>query len=133
MKSSIYLYILLVTMFSLSCGNESQNQLQQQEESCECEEPINVWFKVSTDEASYGQVVKLDMSRGQSFTDGQYIYLIVNDIDTNEQVVIAFPFGGNWISQEYDPFLEALEKEFKDLEDYLRATENKSSSIEKQQ
>jgi hypothetical protein len=120
-------------MFSLSCGNESQNQIQQQEESCECEEPINVWYKVSTDESTYGQVIALDMSKGQSFTDGQYIYLIMRDLDSKEMVIISFPFAGDWVVDEYDPFLDTLGKEFKDLEDYLKATENKSSSIEKQQ
>ena len=123
MKSSIYLYILIITSFLTSCVAQD----------CECDEPVNVWFKVSTDQATYGQVVKLDMSKGKSFTDGQYIYLIVNDLSTNEQVIVAFPYMGDWVSQEYDPFIDALEKEFKSLEDYLRSNEDKSSEIKKKQ
>ena len=52
-------------------------------QDCECDEPVNVWFKVSTDQATYGQIVKLDMSKGKSFTDGQYIYLIVKEISAD--------------------------------------------------
>ena len=52
--------------------------------SQDCDEPINVWFKISNDQSNknYGQVVALDMSQGYSYTDGMVIYLILNDINT---------------------------------------------------
>ena len=41
----------------------------------DCEEPVNVWFKVSNDQtnSNYGQVVAIDMSHGYSSTwDGHW-------------------------------------------------------------
>ena len=117
MKSSVYLYILLVTMFSLSC-----DVVQAQD----CEEPVNVWFKVSNDQSNsnYGQVVALDMSQGYSYTDGAVIYLILNDINTSEQVILTFPIG-HWVVEAKDE----IQKEFESLEEYLKNTEG--SLIEK--
>ncbi len=123
MKSYIFIYILLVTIFLTSCSTQE----------CDCGEPVNVWYKVSTDSISLGQVIKLDMTAGQSFSDANYIYIIVRDLENGENVVIAFPNGGDWVAQTQDPFLDALDKEFKDLEDYLRATKDKSSEIKKKQ
>ena len=48
-------------------------------ENCECGEPENMWFKLQTENGGQ-KVVQLDMSKGQSFADPQYIYLIVQDI-----------------------------------------------------
>ena len=73
------------------------------------------------------------MSKGQSFADPQYIYLIVQDINTKELIYIVFPNGGEWVAEEKDPMLEALEKEFKDLEEYLKATQSKRREIKKKQ
>ena len=117
MKSSVYLYILLVTMFSLSC-----NMLEAQD----CEEPVNVWFKVSNDQSNsnYGQVVALDMSNGYAYTDGISIYLMLTDIDTKEQVMLTFPFG-YWTVEDKDE----IQKEFESLEEYLKNT--KGSLIQK--
>ena len=117
MKSSVYLYILLVTMFSLSC-----DMVQAQD----CEEPVNVWFKVSNDQTNpnYGQVVALDMSNGYSSTDGMFIYLILNDVNTREQVILTFPIG-YWTVDGKDE----IQKEFENLEEYLKNT--KGSLIEK--
>ena len=99
---------------------------------CECEEPENVWYKLST-ENGIQRVVQLDMTRGQSFVDGMYIYIIVQDVVTKDLVYIAFPNGGNWESETpQDPFLDALDKEFKNLEDYLRSKEG-SQEIKKKQ
>ena len=90
-------------------------------ENCECGEPENVWFKISSEDG-YGQkVVQLDMTRGQSFSDGMYIYLVVQDIETKELVYIVFPNGGDWTAEVKDPMLDALEKEFKSLEEYLKS------------
>ena len=117
MKSSVYLYILLVTMFLLSC-----DVVQAQD----CEEPINVWFKISNDQSNpnYGQVVALDMSQGYSYTDGTVVYLILNDINTSEQVILTFPIG-HWVVEGKDK----IQKEFDSLEEYLKNTEG--SLIEK--
>ena len=117
MKSSVYLYILLVTMFSLSC-----DVVQAQD----CEEPVNVWFKVSNDQTNmnYGQVVALDMSHGYSSTDGEFIYLVLSDVTTTEQVILTFPIG-YWTVEDKDE----IQKEFESLEEYLKNT--KGSLIEK--
>ena len=117
MKSSVYLYILLVTMFSLSC-----DIVQAQD----CEEPVNVWFKVSNDQTNpnYGQVVALDMNSGYSSTDGAFIYLVLADVNTMEQVVLTFPIG-YWVVDGKDE----IQKEFENLEEYLENT--KGSLIQK--
>ena len=97
---------------------------------CECGEPENIWFKLST-ENGVQKVVQLDMTKGQAFTDPQFIYLVVQDIDTKEVIYIVFPNGGDWVAEVRDPFLDALEKEFNNLEEYLRA--KGSTEIKKKQ
>ena len=100
-------------------------------ENCECGEPENVWFKISSEDC-YGQkVVQLDMTRGQSFSDQMYIYLVVQDIETKELVYIVFPNGGDWTAEIKDPLLDALEKEFNSLEEYLKLKGN-GTQIQKQ-
>ena len=100
-------------------------------ENCECGEPENVWFKISSEDG-YGQkVVQLDMTRGQSFSDGMYIYIVVQDIETKELVYIVFPNGGDWTAEVKDPMLDALEKEFNSLEEYLKLKGN-GTQIQKQ-
>ena len=99
-------------------------------ENCECGEPENVWFKISSEDG-YGQkIVQLDMTRGQAFTDPQYIYLVVQDIETKDVIYIVFPNGGDWTAEVRDPMLDALEKEFKNLEEYLKS--KGSTQIQKQ-
>jgi len=99
---------------------------------CECGEPVNVWYKVSTFEPDKGKIVRLDMSKGKTFTDHQFVYLAVKDLDTGDVIYIMFPKNGEWVSEEpKDPFLEALDEEFKNLEDYLRSKE--SQEIKKKQ
>jgi len=96
-----------------------------------CEEPVNIWYKVSTAEHDRGKIVRLDMSKGQAFTDGQFIFIVVQDLDTEDIIYIGFPNGGDWVSEgPKDPFLEALDEEFKNLEDYLRS--KNSQEIKKQ-
>ena len=102
-------------------------------ENCECGEPENVWFKISSGDG-YGQkVVQLDMTRGQSFSDGMYIYLVVQDIETKELVYIVFPNGGDWTAEVKDPMLDALEKEFKSLEEYPKYNQGNGTEIKKKQ
>ena len=99
---------------------------------CECGEPVNVWYKVSTFEPDNGKVVRLDMSKGKAFSDHQFIYISVKDLDTGDVIYIAFPNGGDWVADTpKDPFLEALDEEFKNLEDYLKSKD--SQEIKKKQ
>ena len=97
---------------------------------CECGEPENVWYKLST-ENGIQRVIQLDMSYGQSFVDEMYIYIIVQDVVTKDLVYIAFPNGGDWTAEVRDPFLDALEKEFESLEEYLKAKKSNGTKIEK--
>ena len=97
----------------------------------DCEEPINVWFKVSSADKDYGQIIQLDMSRGFATTDGMFIYLIVLDKNTREELVISFPIG-HWISEK--PYTKPKIKpndEKKDFnwEEYLK--NNKGVEIKK--
>ena len=97
---------------------------------CECGKPVNVWYKVSTDDLTYGQVVQLDMSKGTSFSDQRFVYIIVKDLANNDDIVLVFPNGGDWrVDASKDPFLDELDKEFKNLEDYLKSKQ--SEEIEK--
>ena len=48
-----------------------------QECECDCEEPANTWFKVSTADEDYGEIIELDMNNGIATTDGLFIYIIV--------------------------------------------------------
>ena len=99
---------------------------------CVCEDPTNIWYKVSTFQEDKGKVIKLDMRKGQAFTDHQYIYLVVKDLNTGEVVYIAFPNGGDWVAEpEKDEFLDALDEEFKNLEEYLRSKQG--TEIKKKQ
>ena len=99
---------------------------------CECGEPVNVWYKVSTVEQDKGKIIRLDMSKGKTFTDHQFVYLAVKDLDTDDIIYIMFPKNGDWVSEEpKDPFLDALDEEFKNLEEYLRAKQG--TEIKKKQ
>ena len=100
--------------------------------NCECGEPENIWFKISSETGEY-KVVQLDMTKGKSFSDPEYIYIVVQDMETLELVYVVFPNGGDWTAEVRDPFLDALEQEFKSLEDYLRATQGLGSEIKKKQ
>ena len=119
-KATLVVFIYLMGIISAQATSEN----------CECGEPENVWFKISSEDG-YGQrVVQLDMTRGQSFSDGMYIYIIVQDIETKELVYIVFPNGGDWTAEVKDPMLDALEKEFNSLEEYLKS--KGSTQIQKQ-
>ena len=120
-KATLVAFIYLMGIISAQATSEN----------CECGEPENVWFKISSEDG-YGQkVVQLDMTRGQSFSDGMYIYIVVQDIETKELVYIVFPNGGDWTAEVKDPMLDALEKEFNSLEEYLKLKGN-GTQIQKQ-
>ena len=102
---------------------------------CEvCEVPMNnVWYKLSTDEYGVQRTIKLDMQNGVSYSEGPYYVLELIDADNGEIIFVAFPTFGPWeseIPKEKDPFLDALDEEFKNLEDYLRAKQG--TEIKKQ-
>ena len=99
-----------------------------------CEAPMNnVWYKLSTDKYGVQQTIKLDMQMGTSYSEGPYYILELKDAESGEIIFVAFPIIGPWdseIPKDKDPFLEALDEEFKNLEDYLRATQG--TEIKKQ-
>ena len=102
---------------------------------CVCEEPMkNVWYKLSTGEDGIQRTIKLDMQRGVSYSEGPYYVLELRDVENGEIIFVAFPTFGPWeseIPKEKDPFLDALDEEFKNLEDYLRS--QGSEEIKKKQ
>lgn len=127
--TSLALILATSTEFRPSLSQESNQQ-----DACECGEPANIWFKVSTSGEHRDKVVSLDMSRGQSFSDPEYIYLVVKDLESGEIIYIVFPNGGDWVADSpKDPFLEELDKEFKNLEEYLRSKQDKGTVIRKHQ
>ena len=93
---------------------------------CEvCEEPMsNVWYKLSTGKDGIQRTVKLDMQMGKSYSEGPYYVLELRDVENGEIIFVAFPTFGPWeseIPKVKDPFLDAMDEELKNLEDYLRA------------
>ena len=102
---------------------------------CVCEEPMNnVWYKLSTGEDGIQRTIKLDMQKGKSYSEGPYYVLELRDVENGEIIFVAFPTFGPWEGEtpkDKDPFLEALDEEFKNLEDYLRSKE--SQEIKKKQ
>ena len=85
-KATLVAFIYLMGIISAQATSEN----------CECGEPENMWFKLQTENGRQ-KVVQLDMSKGQSFADPQYIYLIVQDINTKEsKLSIA---AGKWYSK----------------------------------
>ena len=101
---------------------------------CVCEEPMkNVWYKLSTGEDGIQRTIKLDMQKGKSYSDGPYYVLELRDVENGEIIFVAFPTFGPWeseIPKVKDPFLDAMDEELKNLEDYLRSRD--SQEIKKQ-
>ena len=101
-------------------------------QDCECEEPKDVWFKISNAEKDYGKLLTLDMSNGFATTDGLFIYLVVKNKETKEDLVIQFPIG-YWIIDKIDKKIpkqekKKEEKEF-DLDEYLKKNKGKGRMI----
>ena len=96
---------------------------------CECGEPLNTWIKYSNDiksKETYGKLVTLNMASGYADTDGQFVYLMVKDLKNGEWVTIGFPIG-YW--EAWMPKPE--QKEFIDLEDYLKSLKSDGTGLEK--
>ena len=99
-------------------------------QECDCEEPKDVWFKISNAKEDYGKLLTLDMSNGFATTDGLFIYLIVKNMDTGQDLVIQFPIG-YWIIDKIDkkiPKQEKKKEEF-DLDEYLKKNKDKGRMI----
>ena len=101
----------------------------------DCEEPQDVWFKIANDvnnNETYGTLIALDMSRGYATTDGIFIYLIVFDKNTRQQLVVSFPIG-HWMIEKIDKSKKIVpkkEKEEFDLDEYLKQNKGKGIKIE---
>ena len=99
-------------------------------QECDCEEPKDVWFKISNAKEDYGKLLTLDMSNGFATTDGLFIYLVVKNMDTGEDLVVQFPIG-YWIIDKIDkkiPKQEKKKEEF-DLDEYLKKNKGKGRLI----
>ena len=79
----------------------------------------NVWYKVSSDELNPGEIVALDMSEGYSACDGQYLYLVVNTVESGEETVIVFPNMAHWHTEKIDTVSVEIQKHFGKLEEDL--------------
>ena len=103
-------------------------------EDCVCEEPVDVWYRLSTNESHrYGEIMAVDMSMGYAYYDELYIYLFVLEKNTKEELVIMFPIGF-WEVGVIEPRKELPreeeEKEF-DLDEYLKQNKGKGVKIAK--
>tara|TARA_R100000152_G_C6650999_1_gene92627 strand:+ start:141 stop:524 length:384 start_codon:yes stop_codon:yes gene_type:complete len=104
-------------------------------EDCVCEEPVDVWYRLSTNESHmYGEIMAVDMSMGYAYYDEFYIYLFVLEKNTKEELVIMFPIGF-WEVGVIEPTKELPkeeeEKEF-DLDEYLKQNKGKGVKIARQ-
>ena len=100
-------------------------------EECVCEEPEDVWFKVSHNENHrYGEILTIDMSVGYALYDEFYIYLFVLEKNTGEELVIMFPIG-YWSMKPVEKPKELPEEEEKefDLDEYLKQNRGKGVKI----
>ena len=98
----------------------------------DCEEPVEVWFKISNDinSTGYGEIIQIDMSWGYAGSDGIYVYLFVFEKDTRTELVISFPIG-HWKVDNMDkkiPKQEKKKEEF-DLDEYLKKNKGKGRLI----
>ena len=125
MKQILYLFIyLLIGSFGFS----------QECEECVCEEPVNVWYKISNNENHrYGETLTIDMSGGYALYDEFYIYLFVLEKNTGEELVIMFPIG-LWTMEviEKPKELPKEEEEKFDLDEYLKQNKGKGVKIARQ-
>ena len=90
----------------------------------DCEEPSEVWFKISNDinNKNYGELIQVDMSWGYAGTDGINIYLFVYEKITGKELVVQFPIG-YWEAERINKFKKYIPKENEefDLEKYLKS------------
>ena len=111
------IFLILVTIISFIFSQELENT-----------DFIDTWFKFcsDTESASYGKIFQIDMSNGYTETDGEYVYLFVIDKNTNNSLTILFPIG-YW--KAWHPV--KVNKEYINLEEYLKAQKGKGNKIER--
>ena len=114
--------LVLMTVFLLSMVDSKK------------EEPVDIWYRTAPDESNIGQTitVKLDMSTGFAYCDGQFIYLLVKKYGVDELVVMSFVNGDYWVNDEsYWTSQEVLEEEMRSrfLEDHFKKESGKIESI----
>ena len=87
----------------------------------DCEEPVEVWFKISNDinSTGYGEIIQIDMSWGYAGSDGIYVYLFLYEKDTRKKLVIQFPIG-YWETERINKYIPKENEEF-DLKKYLKS------------
>ncbi len=122
---------ILYTLIYLLLGSCS---FSQECEECVCEEPVNVWYKISNNENHrYGETLTIDMSGGYALYDEFYIYLFVLEKNTGEELVIMFPIG-YWTMEaiEKPKELPKEEEEKFDLDEYLKQNKGKGVKIARQ-
>jgi len=98
------------------------------------EQPIDIWYRTAPDENNEGQTitVKLDMSTGFAYCDGQFIYLLVKKHGIDELIVMSFVNGDYWVNDEsYWTSHEDLEKDMRErfLEKHFKEESGKIESI----
>ena len=81
--------LLLVTLFSFIFSEE-----------CKCKKHENIWFRVSTEFKTIGQIQELDMTQGVAFIQYNFVHLVVVDRKTGIEMVISFPYG-NWRADNF--------------------------------
>ena len=118
-KEKLIYFILTILCCAGVAALSCPGMLRALDSNCE-EAKANVWYKISTDNGSYGETIRLDMSRGQSYSDGTFIYILAQDLDTKEIIIIAFPNGGDWtIYSPEDSLYMEMEKDINNLQEYL--------------
>jgi len=128
MKRYIFIYLLIVIASVVSFIFSENNY---------CEEPIDVWFRSAPKEDGSGEmeILKLDMSTGYAFSDGYFIYLLVEEIDTGEKLVIAFYNDEYWDAGEsHWGHKNPAEQEEppKTLKEYLEQNKHNNVPLKKQ-
>ena len=81
---------------------------------------VNVWHKVSEDPLDPGAIVALDMTKGYAFSDPMYIYIVVQLVGEDNDMVIAFPNGGYCSAPGIDTISIEIQKHFGKLEQDLK-------------
>ena len=76
----------------------------------------------------HNKLMTLDMSNGYVTTDGFFVYLIVFEKITKEEIVITFPIG-HWQVGKVVPKKEENKKEEFDLDEYLKKNKGKGRMI----
>ena len=83
-------------------------------------ENANIWYKVSDDPLSPGKIVALDMDRGYSECNSETIFIVMNEVETGDEIVVVFPNGGYWSAPSVDSMSVEIQKHFGQLEKDLR-------------